>query len=108
MRIPKSFKLFGSTIKVVDNPRLSIDRNWNAAACFMEQRIEMMPIIETHPQSKTKREQAFCHELMHFILYYGSGAINDKFKPSYAHLDEEFVECMGNLLHQALTTMEYK
>lgn len=108
MNIPKRFKLLGHTIDVADNERLSFERNWTGAACYEECRIELMPISERYPAHSTKREQTFCHELSHFLLYYAGAAINHELGGKYAHQNEELVDLLGSLLHQALTTMEYE
>ncbi|MFZ4856159.1 MAG: hypothetical protein ACOYL3_07155 [Desulfuromonadaceae bacterium] len=108
MRIPKRFKLLGHTIEVVENKRLAHERNWNGAACYDECRIELLPVSDQHPHATTRLEQTFCHEFLHFLLYYGGGAINHELSGKYAHQNEELVDLLGNLLHQALTTMEYE
>lgn len=108
LRIPKRFKLLGHTIEVVENKRLAHDHNWNGAACYDETRIELLPISEQHPFSMTKHEQTFCHELSHFLLYHAGAAINHELGGKYVHQNEEFVDLLGSLIHQALTTMEYE
>lgn len=106
MQIPKRFKLMGHTIEVTENDKLAYERNWNGAACYDESRIELMPSSCVNPRSQSKVEQTFCHELSHFLLYYGGSAINHELK-QMAHTNEELVDLIGSLLHQALTTMEY-
>jgi predicted SprT family Zn-dependent metalloprotease len=108
MRIPKRFKLLGATIEVVENPKLMNDRNWNGAACYDDHRIELLPITDATPRNPVYVEQTFCHELMHFLLHAGGGPVNHLMDKDYIHNKEEFVELMGNLLHQVLTTMEYE
>lgn len=51
-------------------------------------------------------EQNFCHELVHFIIYHSGSAYRGK-DHSQMHHDEEFIDLTGQLLHQALSTMEY-
>lgn len=108
MQIPKRFKILGHSIEVAENKRLAHERNWNGAACYEECRIELLPKSEQHPLSETKTEQVFCHELSHFLLYYAGAAINHQLDGKYAHQNEEFVDLIGSLLHQVLTTMEYE
>lgn len=103
MKIPKRFKLLGSTIEVKDNQSLLISHNWAGAADYNKHVIEIVPASDAFNVSETKIEQTFCHELMHFILYYGGGVVD-----GCIHQNEELVEILGCLLHQALTTMEYE
>lgn len=42
---------------------------------------------------------------MHFIFYYSGAAYQGK--ADYMQQDEGFVDMVGGLLHQALSTMEY-
>ena len=98
----------GATIEVVDNPKLMNDRNWNGAACYDDHRIELLPITETTPRHPVNKEQSFCHELMHFLLHSGGGPVNHLMGDKYIHQNDEFVDLMGNLLHQALSTAEYE
>lgn len=107
MRIPKRFKLLGRTIEVVENPRLMQDRNWCGAACYEEGKIELQPSSEAYKAAPDKLEQTFCHELSHFLLYHAGGTVNHELK-QMAHQNEELVDLLGSLLHQALTTMEYE
>lgn len=108
MKIPKRFKLMGHTIEVINNNRLPYDRNWNGAACYEECKIELADISEQHPITKSKLQQIFCHELSHFLLYYSGAAINHELNGKYVHQNEEFVDLLGSLIHQVLTTMEYE
>ena len=107
MQIPKRFKLLGFTIEVVENPKLLNDRDWIGAACYNECKIEILPSSDVRPIAKEKIEQTFCHELSHFLSYYAGAAVNHKLGGDYLHQNEEFVDLLGSLLHQALTTMEY-
>lgn len=107
MRIPKRFKLLGHTVEVVDNDRLLSDRDWTGAACYAESRIELLPPSAQCPRSESQYAQTFFHELSHFLLYYAGAAINHKLGDELAHRNEEFVDLLGSLLHQAIATMEY-
>lgn len=102
MKIPKRFKLLGSTITVIDNPKLLISHNWAGCTDYNNHTIEMVPTSEAFDVCNTKIQQTFCHELMHFLLYYGGGVVDGNL-----HQNEDLVELLGCLLHQALTTMEY-
>ena len=106
MKIPKRFKLFGATIDVVDNPSLQRDRNWAGSSDYEQHKIELVPISDSFEVSRASYEQTFCHELAHFLCHGAGGVINSKLG-EYLHQNEEFVELLGMLLHQAITTMEY-
>lgn len=109
MEIPKRFKLLGRIIEVNENARLMQDRNWTGAADYAKDVIEILPINDTYQASRAKIEQTFCHELCHHLLYHAGGSINYDLKSGdYIHKNEEFVDLLGSLLHQALTTMEYE
>ena len=109
MLIPKRFKLMGRTIEVVERADLIQDRDWTGAADYNKDLIEMLPINPMFVSSPEKREQTFCHELSHFLLYHSGGAINWNLKDGqYIHKNEEFVDLLGSLIHQFLTTMAYE
>ena len=61
MNIPKKFNLLGREITVVFNQRLQYDRNWCGSACYNEDKIELLPISESNPISKSCLEATFCH-----------------------------------------------
>lgn len=108
MKIPKRFKLLGHTIEVVENPELLLDRNWSGASDYDKCRIEMVPPSPHYPISDSRFLATFCHELMHFLLYYGGAGINHFLDGKYVHRQEEFVDLLGNLLYQFLSTAEYE
>ncbi len=99
MKVPKEFKLFGETIKVVfDNTHCDKDRVYGTAD--VEQNIIYLQ-TENHgeklPQSLI--ETTFLHELMHFIF--------DKLQYKDMSIDEKLIVQTSALLHQALTTADY-
>jgi len=109
MKIPKRFKIMGRTIEVVYRTDLLQDKDWTGAASFSEDKIELLPPSNIYKMSPAKIEQTFCHELAHFILYHSGAAINYDLKSGgYIHKNEEFVDLMGSVLQQILSTMEYK
>lgn len=86
MRIPKQFTLGGINWQVVQNHPVP-----NAmGACFVE---EAKILLDTD-LSRQIKEQTFCHELVHAILF----AMGQT-----AH-DEVFVDAFGAYLHQYLNT----
>ena len=105
MKIPKRFKLLGQTIEVVwDGSKFVQDTDCSAWASYRETQIQIKPPSDSHPRNEEQLEQTFCHELMHFILYFARGTERGK---EELYRNENFVAMTAGLLHQALTTMEY-
>lgn len=108
MRIPAKFQLLGRTITVKDDARLQQDRGWCGSADYVLDQISMLPRSDFYQASEAKIEQTFCHELAHQLLYYAGAAVNHDLKSDgYIHKNEEFVDLLGSLIHQAFSTMEY-
>ena len=93
MRIPLSVKLMGHTIPVDLIPPIRWKRK-DAVGWFDHQTLR----IEILKKPGTMSEQTFFHELMHAVFY----ALNH---PLYD--DEELVDQIGGLLHQAFKTAKY-
>lgn len=109
MNIPRRFKLMGRTIEVVERADLLQERDWTGAACYSQNKIELLPDSDLYVQHPDAKAQTFCHELAHWLLYCAGGAINYNMKDgAYIHKNEEFVDLLGSLLQQVLSTMEYK
>ena len=107
MKIPNSFQLLGQRITVVVDPSCFTEKDSAYGyASYRTNQIQLRPSTETHPLNQEQLEQTFCHELMHFILYHAGAAYSGKH--DYMHQDEGFVDLCGSLLHQAITTMEYR
>lgn len=107
MKIPKRFKLYGKTINVVYDATLLLEHGFQGAANYRRNRIELLPNTDVTPISAEDEQQTFCHELMHYLVYYSAAAYSGSEK-SEMHTDEGFIDQLGSLLHQALTTMEYE
>jgi predicted SprT family Zn-dependent metalloprotease len=108
MRIPKRFKLMGRTIEVVERHDLLQERDWTGAACYSKNQIELLPHSDIYQMADTAREQTFCHEFAHWLMYLSGGAVNYDLKSGgYIHKNEEFIDLLGGLIQQALSTMEY-
>lgn len=106
MQIPKRFKLLGQVITVTQRETDFAEATDRVAfASYRMNEIQLNPFMWPH-KTQEQREHAFLHELTHFITYYSGCAY--KAKTEYMHQDEEFVDLTANLLHQALTTMEYE
>lgn len=98
MNIPKTFKLHGQTFVVKADATLSHRTDdWGETKPRINE-IVLQINTESSPIPQTMVEQRFCHELMHCLLIHAESKMGD---------DERFVNLMGNLLHQAWSTMEY-
>lgn len=86
MNIPKSFQLGGTTWKVEIAETLP--------GCMGLCNNQEAKITILKGLSKDVKEQTFCHELVHAIMF-------SMGKPSEAH-DEVFVDGFGTFLHQYL------
>ena len=101
--IPKQFQLAGHTVKV----RIVSPAQWkrnsakykdvaeykDAIGIFLPDKYEIHILSTT---SGTHRQQTFAHELVHAMLMVGGHEDISQ--------NEDFVDRMGHLLHQALTT----
>ena len=97
MRIPKQFQLYGQTIEVIYDNTLDYVDGRRGEADYRRNRITLQAPGEMIPYPRSHLEQAFIHELVHF-LFDMAGYDEDR-------RDEVKVERISNLLHQALTTM---
>ena len=88
MVVPKSFQLAGVKWKVQENPHLI-----NMGECHSQRGLIYLKPDPNY--SPPVLEQAFCHELVHAILF----TMGD----SGPH-DEKFVDGFAALLHQYLLT----
>jgi hypothetical protein len=105
MQIPKRFKLFGNTIEVLrKNADATEARDRVGFASYRLNEIHISPSTENMPLKQDQVEQAFCHELTHFLFFNADLKNGDESLTR----DEEAVDRVSKLLHQALTTMEYE
>jgi hypothetical protein len=86
MKIPKSFQLAGFKWLVKHQPSLN-----NLGECHSSKGL----IFLRDEQTESAKQQAFCHELVHAILF----SMGD----SGPH-DEKFVDGFAYLLHQYMVT----
>jgi hypothetical protein len=96
MKIPKSFRLLGRTIRVEFRDDLVQTRDNQGEAHYRKDKIYIQSSVEGFPRSKEQIEATFCHELVHFIL---SAMEEEKLGQ-----DERFAALFGGLLHQALNS----
>ena len=104
MKIPKRFKLFGQTINVVFNEKLFHNDDVVGWAKYRQNEIELQPLTDDSGMTREMLDHAFCHELTHFLLYYGREG--NEAQP--LHKNEDLVDRISGLLHQVMTTMEYE
>lgn len=106
MEIPSSFMLFGTTIRIKFPAEMFIERDGGVGfASYRTNEINLKPSSETYPLSKEQIEEAFFHEMVHFVLYHAGASYSGK--TEFMHQDEGFVDIIANLLHQAFTTMVF-
>ena len=99
MKIPKSFKLFGSTITVeINNVECDKDESYGMVR-FKSNVLYLSDTAHGVDIDETEIETTFLHETIHFILN----------RLGYKELDEDeqFVKQFSRALHQILTTQEY-
>ena len=100
MKIPKSFKLFGSTIKVEwDNMRLN-DKGRYGESAYSLSKISLADTMGLEPLSEDVIMDTFYHEKVHSIL----SAMNER----ELNENEKFVDVFAKLLRQSDETSIYK
>ena len=99
MKIPKSFKLFATTINVViDNKRMDDMNNYGLAE-YSQSRITLATTHGVEALSDDKKMDTFYHEKVHCLL----DALNKRELSG----DEEFVDVFAKLLRQSDETAKY-
>ena len=96
MKIPLSFQLFGQTIWVEMLDRLLENDDCVGQALYRKNLIQ----LQCSNRPTTNIEVTFCHEIVHWIFFVLS---EDKLRQN-----EQLVDQIGRLLHQALSTMVYE
>lgn len=99
MKIPKSFKLFGTTINVeFDNKRMN-DKTRYGEADYSTSKITLSDTDGTDKLSQDRILDTFYHEKVHSIL--------DMMHERDLSNNEKFVDIFGKLLRQSDETAEY-
>lgn len=93
-KIPKSFHVMGHTITVKRIPKNRWKAGKNCVGYFDP---ATLTIAVCSSIAASAQEQTFWHEVTHCILF----ALN-----SPAYENEEFVDQVGGLLHQIISSME--
>lgn len=97
MKIPSHFYLYGLKIKVKRSSKIT--------GCGLADYCASTIYLSTKIKSRDILEHAFLHEVLHFVLLH-SKVIN-RYKLDNGkelHSDEDFIDNVSALLHQALTT----
>jgi len=106
MKIPSRFKLLGQTISVVFTPDKFTENDGSVGfASYRLNKIELRPTTSVHPLTEEQIGQTFWHELTHFVMYHAGASYSGK--EDYMHQDEGFVDLVGSLYHQAVSTFEF-
>ena len=99
IKIPKSFKLFGTTINIeFDNKRMN-DKGLYGESSYSESKITLADTDGTNDLSNGKIQDTFYHEKVHIIL--------DTMHEYELSKNEKFVDIFGKLLRQSDETAEY-
>jgi predicted SprT family Zn-dependent metalloprotease len=107
VKIPNKFKLLGQTITVAfPHERFTDTDGEYGFASYRKNEIQLRPSSPMLPLSEEQIAQTFWHELTHFVLYHAGAAYSGK--SDYMHQDEGFVDLVGSLLHQAVSTFEFE
>ncbi len=103
--IPMKFKLFGQTVRVSYNTRMSFDESGlQGEAKYRGMGLILQPSTESAPIPQDTVEHNFFHELVHHIF---SLAGEDGLNPPLHHR-EYLVDRVAGLLHQTFKTAEYE
>lgn len=100
MKIPKSFRLLGATFTVSFDDNLVEREGLLGRICYNKHEIVLQnpKARGVKDISKTSVEQTLFHEIIHAALgAAGREGLNE---------DEAFVDLLGQLLHQVMTTMK--
>ena len=93
MVIPKKFTLAGIDIDVILDDNLMINEKMYGKSDYQRQEIRIDPTAAP----RQTIEQAFVHELVHWVLY-----IQNRHS---LRNDEDFVDAFAHLMYQALETI---
>lgn len=99
MKIPKKFKLFGTTYKVIWNNKRMNDKEVYGLSDYSRSEITLSTTIGTEKLNEDKIMDTFYHERTHAIL----DMMNEKELSS----NEKFVDVFSKLLRQADETAKF-
>lgn len=99
MKIPKKFKLFGTTYNVLwDNKKMNNTTRYGESD-YSTTEITLSDTHGVNPLSEDRIMDTFYHERTHAIL--------DSMHKRDLSADEEFVDVFSKLLRQSIETAEY-
>lgn len=98
-RVPKSFKLFGNTWKVLFDNEYANSHEVYGAEYYGKNTIILSTSQKYDLLSDDRIASTFYHELVHAIL--------DEMKESDLSKNEQFVNIFGNLLYQFISSRVY-
>ena len=97
MTIPKEFKLFQQTIKVIYKKNLIDTKRAFGMWDYSKNKIYLQPSTRKHVLTKEQIDATFIHEVTHACLdLMGEHKISD---------NEKFVHSFSNLLHQFILSL---
>lgn len=100
MKIPKKFKLFGTTYNVVwDNDKMNYNKSYGESD-YSKSEITLSTTHGNRPLSNDKIMDTFYHEKVHAIL--------DMMHETEISNNEKFVDVFAKLLRQADETAEFE
>lgn len=99
LKIPCAFRLLGHQWRVEWSHVLLDEEDLQGSCSYRKHVITLQANNNGHWRPSSSLEQTFLHELVHAVLY--AAGQHD------LRRDEEAVDLIAGLLHQALVTMEY-
>lgn len=100
LKIPKSFKLFNQTIKVIYKTNLLDKEHAFGVWAYNKNTIYLQKSTRKHKLTNEQIYQTVCHELIHACLdLLGYHKLSD---------DEKLVSGLSNLLDQFMQQLEWK
>lgn len=97
--IPSSFYLFGQKITVEFVDTLIDNEDSTGLSVYRKNVIQLQRNNQGVTRPQTQIESTFFHELMHYVFFMlGKDDLRK---------DEEFVDTVARLVHQAMITAEY-
>lgn len=100
IKIPKEFSVYGSKVRVEYDDDRCEDKKAYGFTVHSDQSIILSSKDGSTKLTKQKKELAFIHELMHFIL--------DSMQELELSENEKFVHTLASLIHQAFKTAVYE
>ena len=94
-KIPKKISIAGMELKTIIDDELCDKQGSIGKIDYINQEIH----IDSKAASAQMTEQAYIHEVMHFMMF--------MLKKDDLRQDEEFIDMLAHFVYQAFTTAEY-